>query len=146
MSLLDGLVQSLAALGITSAAINILGGEFERIDYCVAPPDPTGRAAVAYSAPIHAGRGYLLAANATLGENEDGSPLLHCHGALRGEDGLVRGGHILPHASIVGRRPLIALVVALEGFAVRVGRDPETTLPLFQPMALRGRETRAEAA
>ncbi|HEY0297523.1 MAG TPA: DUF296 domain-containing protein [Bordetella sp.] len=145
-SLFDGLVQPLAALGIRNAAINILGGEFEQLVFCVAPPDPTGRVAVAYTDPIDAGRAYLLGANATLGSNEAGQPMVHCHGGLRDAAGQLLGGHLLPQACMVGRQELIAFAVSLEGFAVQVGYDPETMISLFQPVALAGAPDRAESS
>ena len=52
MSLFDGLVKPLAEIGITNASTTILGGYFEELQYCVAPPDPTGQAVIAYSKPI----------------------------------------------------------------------------------------------
>lgn len=133
VSLFDGLVQPLAALEIHNAAFNILAGEFERLVYCVAPPDPTGRVAAAYTEPNDVGQSYLLAANATLGSNEAGRPVVHCHAGLRDSDGRLRGGHLLPQACVVGRHGLVAFAVELQGFAVQVGYDPETTLSFFKP-------------
>ena len=46
LSLLAALVEPLAAAGVTSASTTILGGFFDRLDYCVAPPDPEGRAII----------------------------------------------------------------------------------------------------
>jgi predicted DNA-binding protein with PD1-like motif len=134
-NLYDGLVQPLAAMGIRNAAINLLGGEFERLVFCVAPPDPTGRVAAAYTDPIDVSGGYLLAANATLGSTEAKHPLVHCHAALRDASGRLAGGHLLPHICVVGNGGLTALAVSLDGFEVRVGHDAETTLSLFLPMA-----------
>ena len=56
LSLLAALVEPLAAAGVTSASTTILGGFFDRLDYCVAPPDPEGRAIIAYTDPIPAGQ------------------------------------------------------------------------------------------
>lgn len=135
-TLFDGLVQPLAALGIHNAALNILAGEFERLVYCVAPPDPTGRVAAAYTEPNDAGQSFLLTANATLGSNAAGQPVVHCHAGLRDSDGRLRGGHLLPQVCVVGRHGLVAFAVELQGFAVQVGYDPETTLSFFKPTAL----------
>ena len=134
-TLYDGLVRPLADLGIRNAAINLLGGEFERLVFCVAPPDPTGRVAAAYTDPIDVSGGYLLEANATLGSTEAGHPLVHCHAGLRDASGRLAGGHLLPNICVVGNGGLTALAVSLDGFEVRVGHDPETTLSLFLPMA-----------
>jgi predicted DNA-binding protein with PD1-like motif len=135
VDLYDGLVRPLTALGIRNAAINLWGGEFERLVFCVAPPDPTGRVAAAYTDPIDVSGGYLLAASATLGSTEAGHPLVHCHAGLRQASGLLAGGHLLPHLCVIGNGGLTASAVSLDGFEVRVGHDPETTLSLFLPMA-----------
>lgn len=134
-NLYDGLVRPLHGLNMRNAAINLLGGEFERLVFCVAPPDPTGRVAAAYTDPIDVRGGYLLAANATLGSTAAGQPLVHCHAGLRDASGNLAGGHLLPHLCVVGNAGLTALAVSLDGFDVRVGHDPETTLSLFLPMA-----------
>lgn len=131
-TLFDGLVEPLAALGIRGASTTILGGHFESLSYCLAPPDPTGSAVIAYGAPISAGRSYLVFGNATLGASSAGAPLVHCHGAVRRDDGHVQGGHILPDRSIVAE-PISVLVTAFDGFALRQKFDPETNISLLQP-------------
>jgi hypothetical protein len=45
---------------------------------------------------------------------------------------------------VVGDGGLTALAVSLDGFEVRVGHDPETTLSLFLPMAPAGEPGRIE--
>lgn len=134
ISLFDGLVKPLAALGVKSASTTILGGIFESLEYCVAPPDPTSKAIIAYSAPIAAGRSYMVFGNATLGKDADGEPLVHCHAAIRTEDGRTKGGHILTRSAIVGAQPISVLVTSLDGFELRVVFDPETNIPLIQPL------------
>ena len=133
VSLFDGLVRPLARLGVKSASTTILGGYFETLEYCVAPPDPTNEAVVAYSAPISAGRAYMVFGNATLGKNMSGGPLVHCHAAIMTEDGRTKGGHILTQSAIVGPEPIPVLVTSLDGFELRVAFDPETNIPLIQP-------------
>lgn len=132
-SLFDALVRPLGELGITSASTTILGGFFERLQFCVAPPDPSGRAVIAYTRPRPAGRCAMVFGNATLGKDAAGRPLVHCHAALRMEDGRMRGGHVIPASAIVGPEPIPVLVTALEGFELRVAFDPETNIPLLQP-------------
>ncbi len=133
VSLFDGLVKPLADIGITSASTTILGGYFEGVQYCVAPPDQQGRAVIAYSKPIPAGRTYMIFGNATLGKSIDGSPLVHCHAAIRTESGEVKGGHILTETCIVSRDPIPVLVTSLDEFELRQAYDPETNIPLLQP-------------
>ena len=134
VSLFDGLVAPLSKLGITSASTTILGGYFESIAYCVAPPDPANEAVIAYSEPIAAGPSYMVFGNATLGKTMRGEPLVHCHAAIRTEAGRTKGGHILAQLAIVGPAPIPVLVTSLEGFELRVVFDPETNIPLIQPL------------
>ncbi|MBP7002638.1 DUF296 domain-containing protein [Amaricoccus sp.] len=133
VTLFDGLIQPLAALGITSASTTILGGFFDRLDYCVAPPDPEGSAVIAYTRPIPAGRACMIFGNATIGRSMKGAPLVHCHAAIRTEAGEVKGGHILTETCVVGRAPIPVLVTSLDEFELRQAFDPETNIPLLQP-------------
>jgi predicted DNA-binding protein with PD1-like motif len=133
LSLFDALVKPLAELGIRNASTTILGGFFDDLQYCVAPPDPTGQAVSAYSDPIRPGRAYMVFGNATVGKSVRGFPLVHCHAAIRTEAGETRGGHILTDTSIIGPHPIPVLVISLEGFELRASYDPETNIPLLQP-------------
>jgi hypothetical protein len=133
MSLYEGLVKSLADVGILNASTTILGGYFEKLDYCVAPPDPSGQAVIAYTQPIDAGRSYMVFGNATLGKSMSGSPLVHCHATIVTESGVVKGGHIMPESCIVGHTPIPVLVTSLDDFELRQTYDPETNMPLLQP-------------
>ncbi len=133
-SLFDGLVRPLSALGIRSASMTILGGAFDELQFCVAPPDPSGRAVIAYTRPTSAGPSQMVFGNATLGKGTDGRALVHCHAVIRTAAGLVKGGHIIAQHSIVGPRPITVLVTSLDGFELRVAFDPETNIPLMQPL------------
>lgn len=132
-SLRDAIVEPLRAVGVTSASTTILGGFFSQLSYCVAPPDPSGQAVIAYSAPIDAGQTCMIFGNATLGLSSEGDPLVHCHAAIRTSGGEYRGGHILPDRSIIGPAPIPVLVTAFQGFSLRQSFDPETNIPLLQP-------------
>lgn len=59
----------MAENGIENASLTILGGYFDILSYCVAPPDPSGRAVIAYTKPIDAGAAWLVFGNATLGRS-----------------------------------------------------------------------------
>lgn len=132
-SLFDALVQPLANVGVKNASTTILGGWFEELQYCVAPPDPSGQAVVAYAAPVRAGHSYMVFGNATLGKSMQRQPLVHCHGTIRTETGAVKGGHILSEFCIVGSEPISALVTTFDGFELNQAFDPETNIPLLQP-------------
>lgn len=132
-SLFDALVGPLADIGVKNASTTILGGFFDELHYCVARPDPSRQAVIAYSGTIAAGRAYMVFGNATLGKGLKGDPIVHCHAAVRTEDGQMKGGHIIAQSSIVGPEPISVLVTSLEGFELRVAHDPETNIPLLQP-------------
>ena len=132
-SLFDALVTPLAEMRVKNASTTILGGWFADLHYCVAPPDPSGKAVIAYTRPIPAGRSYMIFGNATLGKDKYGKPLVHCHAAFRTEDGGTKGGHILTESSIVGPDLIPVLVTSLDGFELRETYDPETNIPLLQP-------------
>ncbi|WP_131726404.1 MULTISPECIES: PPC domain-containing DNA-binding protein [Rhodobacterales] len=134
-SLHDALVHPLRQVGVTSASTTVLGGVFSYLEYCVAPPDPRKEAVIRYSDPIIAGASYLVFGNATLGRSSEDNPMVHCHAAVRREDGVVMGGHIIPEKTIVGTDPISVLVTSFEGFELRQMYDPETNIPLFQPVA-----------
>jgi hypothetical protein len=133
-SLYEAIVGPLAETGISNASLTILGGAFAQLSYCVAPPDPSGQAVIAYTSPIDAGAAFMIFGNATLGVSLKDTPLVHCHAAIRTADGELRGGHILTEDCIIGATPISALVTSLDGFSLRQAYDPETNIPLLQPM------------
>ncbi|MFL9924912.1 DUF296 domain-containing protein [Herbaspirillum lusitanum] len=132
-NMFDAIILPLAAIGIEHASTTILGGDFEQIEYCVAQVDPSGQTRVGYAEPLRAGRSCLIFGNATIGKNQQGAPIIHCHGALRAENGAVKGGHILTQNSIVGARPISVLVTAFTDIQLRVAYDAETNISLIKP-------------
>jgi len=139
-TLFDAIVKPLAELNVRAASMTILGGAFETLDYCVAPPDPEGDAVVAYSKPITAGQSYMIFGNATLGISIEEKPLVHCHAVIRTESGDVMGGHIVTEQAVVGNNPISVLVISLEGFELHQAYDEETKISLLQPMEVDSHE------
>lgn len=133
----EELVKAMGKLGISSAALNIVGAHFRRLYYCVAPPDPLGKAVIAYTAPLDAGPSYLISANATLGQSVSGAPLIHCHAVFCTENATIRGGHIITDRSIVGSKPISLHVCTLPGIHIAQEHDAETNILLFQPQLRR---------
>ena len=133
-TLFDAIVNPLAEQNIRDASTTVLGGEFDDLYYCVAPPDPEGKTVIAYTKPIHAGRSYMIFGNATLGRSTEGKPLVHCHAAIRTQSGEVFGGHIITEMTIVGNRSSSVLVTSLEGLELRQAFDEETGISLLQPV------------
>lgn len=133
-TLYNAIVRPLSELNVRAASMTILGGIFETLDYCVAPPDPKGLTVIAYSEPRHAGRSYMVFGNATLGTSIEKTPLVHCHAAIRTEKGDVMGGHIVTEHTVVGNKTISVLVTSLEGLELRQAYDEETGIPLLQPV------------
>ena len=131
----DAIIEPLLLLGVRSASMTLLGGQLERLLYCVAPPDPTGERVANYTRPIDAGAATLIFGNATLGRSARGEPIVHCHATFACADGRVRGGHIVVDRSVVGGAPLPVLVTSLDGIELRITQDDETHMPLMRPFA-----------
>lgn len=132
-SLHDGIVNALAAQGVRSASMTLLGGTLESLHYCLAVRDTSGRHVAIYGSPIAARNAGLLFGNATLGISAESTPVVHCHAAFCVDGNKAHGGHLLADRCRVGAVPVIVLVTALEGIALRVGFDEETRLPLLRP-------------
>jgi predicted DNA-binding protein with PD1-like motif len=127
------IVGPLNSMGIHSASITLLGGTLQAAHYCVAPPDPSGNAVIAYTPAISAGRAYLIFGNATVGKNSKGAPIVHCHAVIQTESGAIRGGHLFADNCIVGDEPIYALVTSIDDFQLIVTPDLETNISLIQP-------------
>ena len=131
--LLSALTGALAAQGVQAAALALMGGELETVAYCLPIPDPEGQVIATYGAPLVLHNAVLLRASGTLGQTTDGVPVIHCHATFADAKGTVRGGHVLPDRTVVGRRPVTVLVTALDGVDLRLGFDPETRLHMLRP-------------
>lgn len=131
--LLQALTGVLAAQGVQAAALALLGGELQTVAYCLPIPDPEGQVIATYGSPLVLHNVALLRASATLGQTADGAPVIHCHATFADAEGNLRGGHVLPDRTVVGRRPVMVLVTALDGIELRLGFDPETRLHMLRP-------------
>ena len=131
--LLSAVTGALAALGVQAAAMALLGGDLQTVAYCLPIPDPEGQVIATYGAPLVLHAVTLLRASATLGQGADGAPVIHCHATFADAQGQVRGGHVLPDRTVVGRRPVTVLATALDGIDLRLGFDPETRLHMLRP-------------
>ena len=139
-TLYNAIVKPLADIEVRDASMTILGGWFQNLFYCVAPPDPEGHTVIAYSVPRCAGLTYMVFGNATLGRAMEGAPLVHCHAVVKTENNEVTGGHIVTDKSIVGPKPISVLVTSLEGFELHQAFDEETGIPLFEPVGVESHE------
>lgn len=132
-NLLEALVEPLAARGIYSASTTILGGSFNHLEYCTASAGSPGEHVAFYSDPLIAGPSHFMFGNATVGRNEAGQPVVHCHAVFRDQHGHTKGGHILPHIGVIEVPPVV-IVTPLRGFELRIAFDSETNISVLQPL------------
>ncbi|MFG5778742.1 PPC domain-containing DNA-binding protein [Comamonas sp. J-3] len=132
-NLFDAIIDSLQAHGIRNASMTLLGGFFDKLQYCTAPPDPSHKTLIAYTAPICTEHSTLVFGNATVGQNEKGKPLVHCHAVVSTAAGTLAGGHIITQQTVIGPQPISVLALALEGFKLQATYDAETHMSLLQP-------------
>ena len=102
LSLFDALVKPLAEVGVKNASTTILGGFFAELQYCVAPPDPSHKAVIAYTQPIRAGRAYMIFGNATLGKDAQGITRILLNGRFVCQDGPLDQGKTGPRVHKLG--------------------------------------------
>ena len=133
LSLNDALTRPLVDAGMRSAALVFAGGALGPFSY-VMPGPPTDDAHVAYfSAPRSPpGETVVEIANATFGWR-DSAPFVHCHGAWIEEGTHRRGGHMLPHETIIATATTVH-AWALPDVAIEADPDPETNFTLFHPV------------
>lgn len=131
--LLTALTLALTEQGVTAASLALLGGELQTVAYCLPIPDPEGQVIATYGEPLVLHHATLLRGSATLGQGDDGAPVIHCHATFADAQGHVRGGHVLTDRTVVGRRPVTVLATALDGIDLRLGFDPETRLHMLRP-------------
>ncbi len=133
-TLYDALVEPLRARGVSACAINVLDGHFSRVAYCLARPMPHIEQVIAYSTPITVAGGVrLVGAGGTLGEDEDGAPLVHCHGLLVDAQGRLIGGHLLTEHCVIGAGDAVAYVHVLSATRLTRRYDAQIKLAVFQP-------------
>jgi predicted DNA-binding protein with PD1-like motif len=130
--LIDGLDEILASTDATCAQVEITGGIFDRISYCVPAECPDGSVVCTFSETREARTpAQLLVGSVTVGFR-DGERFMHCHAVWLDAEGEIRGGHLWPE-TVVGGVPVYAVVHPLPGITTVNARDPETCMPVFTP-------------
>lgn len=133
---LTGLTQALADRGVTSAAIQVLGGCFAEMQYLTGQPDDSGQRVATYGAPtLLEGPVTIIGGNAILGHDADGEPLLHSHIVVADNQGQIHGGHVPPEVCPAGPGGVRVLVTVMAGGGFQVAPDEETNYSIFQPGA-----------
>lgn len=123
--------------GFEAAQVEISGGAFGPFTYVIPAASPDAGHAAWYSAPhMPAGPCRIEAGNITFGRKE-GAPFIHCHAFWVEPDGRLRGGHVMPHETVV-ESAVTARAYGAREAAVAVEFDPETNFSLFTPRTLAG--------
>ncbi|MEV5848438.1 DUF296 domain-containing protein [Streptomyces sp. NPDC051985] len=118
--------------GHGSAQLELTGGTFERVSYCVPDACPDGETAMRYSTTREAVTpAQLLSGSVTVG-HRDGARFTHSHATWLDADGRLRAGHLWPD-SVTGAVPISAIVYPLPGVNMINSRDAETWMPTFAP-------------
>ena len=135
LTLNEALTRELVAHGHSCGTLVFADAALGPFTYVVPHPAPDA-SHVAYFSPPRTppGRTLVEIANAIFGWR-DGSPFVHCHGVWTEADGRRRGGHMMPHETIIAE-PAVARAWASPDVAIRVDADPETNFSLFHPVAL----------
>jgi predicted DNA-binding protein with PD1-like motif len=133
LNLIEAIRRPLAGAGGVSAVMSLEGGAFGPFTYVIPAPAPTLEHAAFYS-EFHrpAGNSSVESAAVTFGLR-NGTAFLHCHGVWAGDDGVRRGGHVIPDQTIVAE-PVRVLAWALDGMAFEAMPDLETNFTLFGPV------------
>ncbi len=138
-----GLLKALDGLGLEHAAISLLSGTFAAFSYLTGQAGTSGERLATYGAPTSPQIPVrLIGANALVGSDAEGRPLLHCHAVVVDAEGSVHGGHLPPGACIVGPDGLKAQILGLAEAGFAVAYDAETNYAIFHPRALAAGEAR----
>ena len=132
VTLNEAITAPLVAAGFQAGTATFSGTALNPFRYVM--PGPAGDDAhVAYFSAPHAPQGTtrIEQANATFGW-ADGKPFIHCHAVWTEADGGRRGGHILPHETMVAGLG-DATAFGFSTVRIEAKPDPETNFTLFQP-------------
>ena len=131
-SLNAALTQPLVAAGMTCGSIVFDAAVLSPFSYVVPGPARDPCHVAYFSEPRSPRHARVQIANATFGWR-DGAPFVHCHSAWIEPDGTRRGGHVLPHETVVASGgPARAWATA--DVTVVVEPDAETNFDLFHPI------------
>lgn len=134
-SLNEAVTAPLIQAGFQSAVVTIRDAPLNPFHYVMpGPPDDASHVAY-FTAPVTpAGTSRIEQANATFGWAA-GKPSIHCHAVWAEPDGQRRGGHILPHETIIAG-PAEATAWGFTDLRLEAAADPETNFTLFQPSGI----------
>lgn len=129
----EAIARPLVGAGLACATLTLEGGALAPFTYVMPALSPDAEHAAWFSAEHQpAGVTRLERANVTFGER-DGAPFVHIHGLWVEADGRRRGGHMMPHATVVAA-PIRARAWGFADVGIRADLDPETNFTLFHPV------------
>lgn len=130
----ESLRSVLARYGQRGGVGRMCGGTARRLHYHRI--EHTGDASRPYDyGPPHVLEGVItfITGAITVGQNQDGKVLLHCHSGFIDGDGTLHGGHLLLDTVEVGDDPLILRLCLFSRGAFVVNSDEETHFSLLHP-------------
>jgi predicted DNA-binding protein with PD1-like motif len=134
LTFLDAVARPLLAAGLEAAALEIRGGALGPFAYVRPALSQDPRYAAYYSETFRPeGSSLIERGNVTFGRR-DGAPFLHCHAIWTEPDGARRGGHVLPHETVVAE-PIAAIAWGSPAIRIAAEEDAETNFTLFHPAA-----------
>ncbi|MDR3533450.1 MAG: DUF296 domain-containing protein [Rhodopila sp.] len=126
------LTGPLVEAGFQSGAVTLKGTALNPFRYVMPGPADDDSHVAYFTAPLAPpGTTRIEQANVTFGW-ADGKSFIHCHAAWIESDGRRRGGHILPHETIIAE-PSEAIAWGFRTIRTEAQPDPETNFTLFQP-------------
>jgi predicted DNA-binding protein with PD1-like motif len=134
LALNEALTRPLVAAGMAGGTLTFADAVLAPFSYVLPGPSKDAAHAAYFSAPRSPGEARIEIANATFGQR-NGAPFVHCHAAWTEPDGARRGGHILPHETIVAARTP-ACAWAMADVAIAAEPDAETNFILFHPVPI----------
>jgi predicted DNA-binding protein with PD1-like motif len=128
----EAITAPMVAAGFQCGTVTFKGVAVSPFRYVMPGPADDGRHVAYFSAPREPlGITRIEQGNATFGW-ADGKPFIHCHAVWVEPDGSRRGGHILPHETVVAE-PGEAVGWGFRTVRIDAAADPETNFTLFQP-------------
>jgi len=129
----EAVTRPMVEAGFQSGTMTFRGLGLDPFRYVMPGPADDASHVAYFTAPrAPVGVTRIEQANATFGW-ADGEPFIHCHAAWVEPDGSRRGGHILPHETIVCDE-VTADAWGFREVRIEARPDPETNFTLFQPM------------
>lgn len=146
----QAVTDALGKAGFSSGYARLAGVELAPLHYVVPAPSSNGTHAAWYSETFAPDGTATIEEAGLVAGLRDGVPFIHCHGVWQTANGERRGGHLLPHESVIAKD------VTLEAWGMAGAdfvalQDAETNFKLFaaeaaHAVARKGSSGRAVAA